>query len=66
MVDFPVGAAPMSSWSQLSRRISIGDFELNLDTAEIRSNGSKAILPAQPFQVLVTLLDQPGRLVTRE
>jgi TolB-like protein/DNA-binding winged helix-turn-helix (wHTH) protein/Flp pilus assembly protein TadD len=51
---------------QFSRKICFGEFELNLDTAELQSNGSKAVLPGQPFQVLLTLLDQPGQLVTRE
>jgi DNA-binding winged helix-turn-helix (wHTH) protein/Tol biopolymer transport system component len=56
----------MSSPSQRSSRISFGEFELNLETAELRSNGSKAVLPGQPFQVLLKLLDKAGQLVTRE
>src|SRR5947209_2900867 len=56
----------MSTPSQFSRRTCFGEFELDLDTAELRSNGSKVILPGQPFQVLLTLFDQPGQLVTRE
>ena len=49
-----------------SRKVRFGEFELNLDTAELLNNGHKAALPAQPFQVLLALLDQPGQLVTRE
>jgi eukaryotic-like serine/threonine-protein kinase len=56
----------MSSRVQFSRKVCFGEFELNLETAELWSNGSKAILPGQPLQVLVTLLDRPGQLVTRE
>src|SRR5579864_4396576 len=56
----------MSSPAQFSRKVCFGEFELYLETAELRSNGSKAILPGQPFQVLVTLLDRHGQLVTRE
>jgi DNA-binding winged helix-turn-helix (wHTH) protein/TolB-like protein len=56
----------MASPSQFSRRICFGEFELDLDTAELRSNGGKAILPGQPFRVLLSLLDHPGQLVTRE
>lgn len=56
----------MSSPAQFSGKVCFGEFELNLETAELRSKGSKSILPGQPFQVLVTLLDRPGRLVTRE
>jgi len=46
--------------------VCFGEFELNLDAAELRSNGNKTIVPGQPFQVLVTLLDRPGQLVSRE
>jgi eukaryotic-like serine/threonine-protein kinase len=56
----------MSSRAQFSRRVCFGEFELNLETAELRRNGSKSILPGQPFQILVMLLGQPGQLVTRE
>lgn len=56
----------MSSPARLSGKFCFGDFELNLETAELRCNGSKSILPGQPFQILVTLLDRPGQLVTRE
>ena len=56
----------MSSPPQSIRRVKLGDFELNLETAELRNNGSKTIIPAQPFQVLLTLLNHPGTLVTRE
>src|SRR4051794_11339320 len=56
----------MPSPAQGSGRISFGEFELNLETAELQRNASKSILPRQPFQILVTLLDCPGQLVTRE
>ena len=56
----------MSGSAQFSRKVSFGEFELNLETAELRSNGSKEILPGQPFQVLIVLLDRPGQLVRRE
>src|ERR1700730_18588328 len=56
----------MSGPAQFSGTVSFGEFELDLETAELRSNGSKAILPGQPFQILVTLLGRPGQLVARE
>jgi DNA-binding response OmpR family regulator len=56
----------MSGPAQFSLKICFADFELNLETAELRNNGNKTMLPGQPFQVLVTLLDRPGELVTRE
>jgi eukaryotic-like serine/threonine-protein kinase len=56
----------MSSPAQSSRKIRFAEFELDPETAELRTNGNTAILPGQPFQILVTLLSRPGQLVTRE
>jgi Tol biopolymer transport system component/DNA-binding winged helix-turn-helix (wHTH) protein len=39
---------------------------LDLDTAELRRNGTKTSLQSQPFQILTALLENPGQLVTRE
>jgi TolB-like protein/DNA-binding winged helix-turn-helix (wHTH) protein/Tfp pilus assembly protein PilF len=41
-------------------------FEVDLQTGEIRKGGRKVYLQEQPFQVLATLLERPGELVTRE
>jgi DNA-binding winged helix-turn-helix (wHTH) protein len=60
------GAALMSSLARDSNRVSFAEFELNLETAELQRNGSKSILSGKPFQILVTLVDRPGQLVTRE
>jgi hypothetical protein len=46
---------------QFSRKVCFGEFELNLETAELKSNGNKVILPGQPFQVLVTPHKSSGR-----
>ena len=43
-----------------------GPFELSRDVAELRKNGIHLKLQDQPFQVLCTLLDHPGELVTRD
>jgi TolB-like protein/DNA-binding winged helix-turn-helix (wHTH) protein len=48
------------------RHIRFGEFDLDLQTAELRANGRKSTLPWQPFQVLAILLEQPGHLVSRE
>lgn len=70
MVDFCSNAARGSVMSspllQSPRKVKLDDYELNLDTAELRNNGSKTTIPAQPFQVLLSLLHRPGALVTRE
>jgi TolB-like protein/DNA-binding winged helix-turn-helix (wHTH) protein len=46
--------------------VRFGAFELNLHTGELRKGGVRTNLPDQPFQVLKTLLDRPGELVTRD
>src|SRR6266852_1809629 len=49
-----------------ARRLSFGPFEADLHSGELRKNGVKVRLQAQPFQLLVMLLERPGELVTRE
>jgi DNA-binding winged helix-turn-helix (wHTH) protein/dipeptidyl aminopeptidase/acylaminoacyl peptidase len=56
----------MSSPTQFRGTVSFGEFELDVETAELRNNGSKTVLPGQPFQILITLLGRPGQLITRE
>src|SRR6185436_10534093 len=46
--------------------VRFGPFELDLRTGELRKSGVRISLPDQPFQLLKTLLDRPGELVTRE
>lgn len=41
-------------------------FELDLKAGELRRNGSKIRLQEQPFQILVSLLEHPGEVVTRD
>ena len=48
------------------RRFQFGVYEADTATGELRKNGSRRKLQGQPFQVLVLLLEAPGRLVTRE
>jgi DNA-binding winged helix-turn-helix (wHTH) protein len=43
-----------------------GVFEIDRKTGELRKSGTKIRLQDQPFQVLETLLETPGELVTRE
>src|SRR6478672_6837831 len=58
--------ALMSLPAESQPLIRFGEFQLDLDAAELRSNGSKTSLQGQPLQILVVLLENPGRLVTRE
>ncbi len=48
------------------RRYRFGVFEADAGTGELRRQGVRLRLNAQPFQVLLMLLDRPGALVTRE
>ena len=43
-----------------------GAFELDLRSAELRKNGMKLKLQEQPRQVLVHLLQRPGKVVSRD
>jgi DNA-binding winged helix-turn-helix (wHTH) protein len=47
-------------------RIKFGPFEVDLRTRELWKNGLKLKLGGQPFEILATLLERPGELVTRE
>jgi len=49
-----------------SRIVRFGTFEVDLSAGELRKGGLKARLTGQPFQVLATLLERPGEVVTRE
>src|ERR1700727_1827005 len=49
-----------------SRRYRFGVFEADATEGELRRQGVRIKLNAQPFQVLVMLLQRPGELLTRE
>jgi len=49
-----------------TRRYRFGVFELDASTGELRQRGIRVKLNAQPFQVLLLLLERPGQLLTRE
>ena len=48
------------------RRYRFGVFEVDAKTGELRRQGVRLRLNAQPFQVLLLLLERPGALLTRE
>lgn len=54
---------PVSSSSSVVR---FATYEVDLERGELRKNGLKVRLQDQPFQVLVILLKNPGKVVTRE
>src|ERR1019366_3688065 len=49
-----------------ARRYRVGVFEADVILGELRRQGTRVRLNAQPFQVLCMLLDRPGELLTRE
>lgn len=49
-----------------ARRYRFGVFEADASTGELRRQGIRIKLNAQPFQVLVMLLERSGELLTRE
>jgi TolB-like protein/Flp pilus assembly protein TadD len=46
--------------------IHFGIFEVDLRAGELRKRGAKVKLQEQPLQILQILLDNPGKVVTRE
>lgn len=49
-----------------ARRYRFGAFEADATTGELRRQGIRIKLNAQPFQVLVMLMERRGELLTRE
>lgn len=48
------------------QRIGFDNFEVDLRSGEVRKNGTRIRLQAQPFQLLVLLLENAGDVVSRE
>src|SRR5262245_9854518 len=46
--------------------VRFSSFELDMRTGELRKSGVRISLPDQPFQLLKTMLDRPGELVSRD
>ena len=56
----------MATPSRTSQRVRFGEFELDLSTRELWTNGTKQTLAPQPFQVLQILIENRGQLVSRD
>jgi eukaryotic-like serine/threonine-protein kinase len=56
----------MSTMARTSQVSRFGPFELDLASGELRKAGISLKLHPQPFRVLTLLLEQPGKIVTRE
>jgi len=57
---------PTPPSSSESRLVRFAVFEVDLAAGELRKNGGRLRLQEQPFQVLAVLLENAGRVVTRE
>ncbi|HKD08852.1 MAG TPA: winged helix-turn-helix domain-containing protein [Bryobacteraceae bacterium] len=55
--------APQSEFSLL---LKFGPFEVNRRTGELKKNGVRVRLSGQPSRILLILLENPGKLTTRE
>jgi TolB-like protein/DNA-binding winged helix-turn-helix (wHTH) protein/Tfp pilus assembly protein PilF len=56
----------MPTSAPAARRLRFGDFELDVRAGQLRKRGVRLRLQGQPLQVLATLLNRPGDVVTRE
>lgn len=59
-------AAPAVHSEKVATRFRFGLFEADTESGELRRSGTRVRLQAQPFRVLVCLLERPGELVSRE
>ena len=62
----PTGARLMTVSTAETPTIRFGIFEVDRRSGELRRNGVRVKLQEQPFQILLTLLEHPGEVVTRE
>jgi len=56
----------MGNSVQTERVLRFLDFQVNLNTGEVRKAEVRLKLQDQPFKVLATLVQRPGQVVTRE
>jgi DNA-binding winged helix-turn-helix (wHTH) protein/TolB-like protein/Flp pilus assembly protein TadD len=56
----------MTASKKSPSKVSFGPFTVNLDSGELRNDGHRIRLQAQPFQILEAFLERPNELITRE
>jgi len=52
--------------TSVGETLRFGVFEVDRKTGELRRNGSRVRLQDQPLQILLTLLERPGEMITRD
>ena len=50
----------------MKNRVYFADFDVNLDNGELHRQGARVRLRGKPCQILITLLKNPGEIVTRQ
>lgn len=58
--------APVEHQEKAASRFRFGLFEADAETGELRKSGIRIRLQAQPFRVLICLLERPGEVVSRD
>ncbi len=58
--------APVEHQEKTASRFRFGLFEADAASGELRKSGIRIRLQAQPFRVLICLLERPGEVVTRD
>ena len=62
-----INSSPVGTLSQSDRRpLQFGVFQLNPSTGELRKHGIRIRLQEQPLKLLLSLLETPGEIRTRE
>src|SRR3974390_3218229 len=56
----------MADSTEPNQIVRFGEYELDLRSGELRTNGQHIILQEKPFQILAALLERPGEMVARE
>jgi eukaryotic-like serine/threonine-protein kinase len=61
-----LGETSMASQPQFPARLAFGPFEVNVPAGQLFKSGIRIRLSGQPFQILLSVLAQPGEVVTNE
>jgi Tol biopolymer transport system component/DNA-binding winged helix-turn-helix (wHTH) protein len=56
----------MADTDSSPHRVRVGEFQVDLDSGEIISNGTRVRLQGQPLELLKALVERPGMMVGRD
>src|SRR5215475_9473761 len=66
VIDWPPICGTMTEPTHTPITVRFGPFEISSDSGELRKSGVRVKVSGQAIQVLCMLLQDPGRLVTRD